>query len=52
MSRVRYLALAMDYDGTLAEQGTVRPATVAALDMNSDLLREARRLWFETGWLP
>jgi hydroxymethylpyrimidine pyrophosphatase-like HAD family hydrolase len=30
--RVRYLALATDYDGTLAEQGTVRPATLAALE--------------------
>jgi hypothetical protein len=27
-------------------------ATVATLDMNSDLHQEARRLWFETGWLP
>ena len=27
-------------------------ATVAALDMNSELQKEARRLWFETGWLP
>jgi hypothetical protein len=27
-------------------------ATVAMLDMNSDLHTEARRLWFETGWLP
>jgi hypothetical protein len=27
-------------------------ATVAALDMNNDLHREARHLWFQTGWLP
>jgi HNH endonuclease len=27
-------------------------ATVVALDMNNDLHRQARRLWFETGWLP
>jgi hypothetical protein len=27
-------------------------ATVATLDMNSEVYLEARRLWFETGWLP
>jgi hypothetical protein len=27
-------------------------ATVVALDLNNDFRREARRLWFETGWLP
>ena len=27
-------------------------ATVAELDMNNELHKEARRLWFETGWLP
>jgi hypothetical protein len=27
-------------------------ATIAALDMNNELHHEARRLWFETGWLP
>ena len=29
---MRYLALATDYDGTLAFQGTVRPETIAALE--------------------
>ena len=28
---MRYLALATDYDGTLAEQGRVRPQAVEAL---------------------
>jgi 5-methylcytosine-specific restriction endonuclease McrA len=27
-------------------------STVATLDMNSELFQEARRLWFQTGWLP
>ena len=27
-------------------------ATVAELDMNGELHRQTRRLWFETGWLP
>ena len=27
-------------------------ATVATLDLNSEFRKEARRLWFETGWLP
>ena len=44
--RVRYLALATDYDGTLAEQGTVRPATVGALER---LKKSGRRLILVTG---
>ena len=43
---MRYLALATDYDGTLAEQGTVRPATVAALER---LQKSGRRLILVTG---
>jgi hypothetical protein len=27
-------------------------ATVMALDMNNQIHQEARRLWFQTGWLP
>jgi len=27
-------------------------ATVAALDLNNEFRGEARRLWFQTGWLP
>jgi len=27
-------------------------ATVAALAMNNVVHHEARRFWFETGWLP
>ena len=27
-------------------------ATVIALDMNGELRKKARRLWFATGWLP
>ena len=27
-------------------------ATIATLDMNNTLRHEARRLWFESGWLP
>jgi 5-methylcytosine-specific restriction endonuclease McrA len=27
-------------------------ATMAALDLNGGLRREARQLWFATGWLP
>ncbi len=43
---MRYLALATDYDGTLAEGGEVRPATIAALER----LRESgRRLILVTG---
>jgi HAD superfamily hydrolase (TIGR01484 family) len=44
--RVRYLALATDYDGTLAEQGTVRPATISALER---LRKSGRRLLLVTG---
>jgi HAD superfamily hydrolase (TIGR01484 family) len=43
---VRYLALAMDYDGTLAEQGTVRPETVAAVER---LRKSGRRAILVTG---
>ncbi len=43
---MRYLALAMDYDGTLAEQGTVRPATVAALER---LRKSGRKALLVTG---
>ena len=46
MSRVRYLALATDYDGTLAEQGKVRPDTVAALER---LRKSGRRALLVTG---
>jgi len=46
LSRVRYLALATDYDGTLAEQGTVRPATVWALER---LRKSGRRALLVTG---
>jgi hydroxymethylpyrimidine pyrophosphatase-like HAD family hydrolase len=44
--RVRYLALATDYDGTLAEQGTVRPATVAAVER---LRKSGRKALLVTG---
>ena len=37
---------------TLLSCTPIGRATVAALDMNNALHREARRLWFETGWLP
>jgi HAD superfamily hydrolase (TIGR01484 family) len=43
---VRYLALATDYDGTLAEQGTVRPETVAAVER---LRKSGRRVVLVTG---
>ena len=43
---MRYLALATDYDGTLAEQGAVRPATVGALER---LRKSGRRLILVTG---
>ena len=46
LRRVRYLALATDYDGTLAEQGTVRPATISALER---LRKSGRRLLLVTG---
>jgi hypothetical protein len=37
---------------TLIGRTATGRATIAALDMNSELHREARCLWFETGWLP
>jgi HAD superfamily hydrolase (TIGR01484 family) len=43
---VKYLALATDYDGTLASHGTVAPETVAAL---RQLARTGRRLILVTG---
>jgi len=45
-SAVRYLALATDYDGTLAEQGTVRPETVAAVER---VRKSGRRTVLVTG---
>ena len=43
---MRYLALATDYDGTLAEQGRVRPETVFAIER---LRRSGRRALLVTG---
>ena len=43
---IRYLALATDYDGTLAEDGRVHPATVLALER---LRASRRRLLMVTG---
>jgi HAD superfamily hydrolase (TIGR01484 family) len=43
---VRYLALCCDYDGTLAENGTVAPATVDALQR---LRASGRRILLVTG---
>jgi HAD superfamily hydrolase (TIGR01484 family) len=43
---VHYLALATDYDGTLAFQGTVRPETIAALER---LRASGRKLILVTG---
>jgi hydroxymethylpyrimidine pyrophosphatase-like HAD family hydrolase len=43
---VRYLALCCDYDGTLAEDGHVSPATVAALER---LRASGRKLLLVTG---
>jgi hypothetical protein len=37
---------------TLVGRTPTGRATVATLDMNNALHREARHLWFETGWLP
>src|SRR5437868_13673400 len=48
-SAVRYLAVATDYDGTLAEQGTVRPETVAAVER---LRKSGRRVVLVTGREP
>src|SRR2546421_5886606 len=45
-SAVRYLALATDYDGTLAEQGTVRPETVVAVER---VRKSGRRTVLVTG---
>jgi HAD superfamily hydrolase (TIGR01484 family) len=44
--RVRYLALATDYDGTLAEQGKVRPETLASVER---LRKSGRRTLLVTG---
>ena len=43
---MRYLALATDYDGTLAEQGRVRPETIAAVER---LRKSGRRALLVTG---
>jgi len=43
---MRYLALATDYDGTLAQEGTVSPGTLAAL---SRLRASGRQLLLVTG---
>jgi HAD superfamily hydrolase (TIGR01484 family) len=43
---VRYIALAADYDGTLAESGKVRRRTIAALER---LAKSGRRLILVTG---
>ncbi|TMB43244.1 MAG: HAD-IIB family hydrolase, partial [Deltaproteobacteria bacterium] len=43
---MRYLALATDYDGTLAEQGTVRPQSIAAVER---LRKSGRRAVLVTG---
>ena len=43
---MRYLALATDYDGTLAEQGTVRSQSIAALER---LRKSGRRAVLVTG---
>jgi HAD superfamily hydrolase (TIGR01484 family) len=45
-SQVYFLALATDYDGTLAEDGVVAPATVAALER---LKQTGRRVVLVTG---
>jgi hypothetical protein len=37
---------------SLVGRTRVGRATVAALDMNNELCKQARRLWFESGWLP
>src|SRR4029453_1906048 len=43
---MRYLALAVDYDGTLAKNGQVSPQTVAALE---EVRASGRRLILVTG---
>jgi hypothetical protein len=37
---------------TIAGRTATGRATVETLGMNNEFLQEARRLWFETGWLP
>jgi hypothetical protein len=37
---------------TLEGHSATGRATIAALDMNSELRKEARRLWFQMGLLP
>src|SRR5436190_5820396 len=37
---------------TIIGRTPIGRATVVTLNMNSELHREARLLWFETGWLP
>jgi HNH endonuclease len=39
-------------DQTIIGRTPMGRATVVTLDMNSAVHQEARRLWFETGWLP
>jgi hypothetical protein len=41
-----------DDEQTLIGLTAVGRATVDALDMNNDMRLEARRLWFDSGWLP
>jgi hydroxymethylpyrimidine pyrophosphatase-like HAD family hydrolase len=43
---MRFTAVAIDYDGTLAENGTVRPSTVAALER---LIASGRKFILVTG---
>ena len=43
---MRFAAVAIDYDGTLAENGTVQPATVAALEK---LISSGRKFILVTG---
>jgi hydroxymethylpyrimidine pyrophosphatase-like HAD family hydrolase len=43
---MRYLALATDYDGTLADRGTVRPSSIAALRR---LVASGRKMVLVTG---
>jgi 5-methylcytosine-specific restriction endonuclease McrA len=38
--------------GTLVGITAAGKATIAVLDLNSERRSEARRHWFETGWLP
>ncbi len=41
-----------DDQGTLIGLTQTGRATVATLQLNSEFRLEARRLWFQTGWLP